>query len=161
LERVGGEDNRNHNQQQKGWNPQMTVVTRTLHIKTKANIGIHDITIQVQDILEKTELLNGVMILFCPGSTGALSTIEYEPGLVQDLPNALERIAPRGGAYSHHQTWGDDNGSGHVRAALIGPSLTVPFVRRMLTLGRWQQIVFIECDTRDRERRLVVQVIGE
>jgi len=139
----------------------MTVATGELRIETKANGGMSDLTNQVQDLVTKTGLREGIVVLFCPGSTGALSTVEYEPGLKKDIPNALERIAPKDRDYAHHATWGDDNGPGHVKATLLGPDLTVPFTKGILTLGTWQQIVFIECDTRGRERKLVVQIIGE
>jgi secondary thiamine-phosphate synthase enzyme len=139
----------------------MTVVTRNIDVKTKADGGMVDITGQVQGCVLDSRLKNGVAVIFCPGSTGALSTVEYEPGLMKDIPLALERIAPRDQYYFHHETWHDDNGRGHVRATFLGPDLTVPFTNGQLTLGTWQQIVFIECDTRDRNRKLVVQVIGD
>jgi len=139
----------------------MTVVTKHIQVKTEADLGMVDLTGKVQDCVTESKLEDGVAVIFCPGSTGAVSTIEYEPGLLKDVPDALERIAPRKGRYAHHETWHDDNGSGHVKATLLGPSLSVPFAKGRLILGQWQQIVFIECDTRDRERRLVVQVIGE
>ena len=101
------------------------------------------------------------MTLFCPGSTAGLTTIEFEPGVVYDLKQVLDEITPPDRDYRHHQRWGDDNGRSHIRAALIGPSLTVPFVDGRLTLGTWQQIVFCEFDTGARTRKLVVQVMGE
>jgi secondary thiamine-phosphate synthase enzyme len=96
-----------------------------------------------------------------PGSTGSVTTTEFEPGAFTDLPAALQRIAPREAEYAHHLTWGDDNGRSHVRASILGPSLTVPFTDGRLLLGTWQQIVFIELDTRPRRRRVVVQMLGE
>jgi len=139
----------------------MAVFTKNISLKSKADGGMHDITKDVQRIVSESKINNGIAVIFCPGSTGAVSTVEYEPGLLKDIPEALERIAPAGVDYAHHQTWGDDNGRGHVRATLIGPDLTVPLVKGKLTLGTWQQIVFMELDTRDRERSLVVQVMGE
>ena len=139
----------------------MTVFTKELRIKTDAYVGIHDITENVQVLLEETHMRDGIAVVFCQGSTGAITTMEYEPGLIQDMPEALERVAPKAGEYAHHKTWGDDNGSGHVRASLVGPSLAVPFVSGRLMLGRWQHIVFLECDSRSRDRRLVIQIIGE
>jgi secondary thiamine-phosphate synthase enzyme len=99
--------------------------------------------------------------VFCPGATGGLTTIEYESGVIADLQQVLDEIAPADRDYRHHLRWGDDNGSSHIRAALIGPSLSVPFVDGHLTLGTWQQIVFLDFDTRARSRRLVVQIVGE
>ena len=139
----------------------MTVVTSEINIKTTANGGMVDLTIQVQKCVADSKLTNGIVVLFCPGSTGALSTVEYEPGLQQDIPKALDRLAPKTEPYTHHETWGDDNGPGHVKATILGPDLTVPFVNKKLTLGTWQQIVFIECDTRNRNRKIIVQIIGE
>jgi len=101
-----------------------------------------------------------VLTAFVPGSTGALTTIEYEPGLLEDIPALFEKIAPRDFPYRHHETWHDDNGSAHLRAALVGPSISVPFVQGRLTLGTWQQLVLVDFDTRPRRRRLVVQIIG-
>jgi secondary thiamine-phosphate synthase enzyme len=118
-----------------------------------------DITRLVRDVVSATAVLEGVATVFVVGSTAAVTTIEYEPGLTHDLPAALERIAPRDGAYRHEQTWNDDNGHSHIRASLIGPSLTIPVVDGKLPLGTWQQIVLLEFDTRARERQVVVQVI--
>jgi secondary thiamine-phosphate synthase enzyme len=139
----------------------VTVVTKDIQVKTKADGGMVDITGGVAECVAESGLSNGAVVVFCPGSTGALSTVEYEPGLMKDIPAALERIAPREEYYLHHETWHDDNGRGHVGATFLGPDITVPFVDGRLTLGTWQQIVFIECDTRDRNRKLVVQVIGD
>ncbi len=139
----------------------MTVVTDHIELKTIADGGMHDITEEVQQCVSKSGLQNGVAVVFCPGSTGAISTVEFEPGLQKDIPLALERIAPSGQHYFHHETWHDDNGRGHVRATLIGPDISVPFIKGQLTLGTWQQIVFIECDTKNRNRKLIVQVVGE
>ncbi|MFH1055861.1 MAG: secondary thiamine-phosphate synthase enzyme YjbQ [Candidatus Altiarchaeota archaeon] len=139
----------------------MTVITKELRINTKGDGGMTDITGGVQMLVTESKLKNGIAVVFCPGSTGALSTVEYEPGLLKDVPAALERMVPKGQHYNHHGTWGDDNGPGHVKATILGPDLTIPFTNGRLTLGQWQQITFIECDTKDRERKLVVQIIGE
>jgi len=139
----------------------MTVVSKSISLNTKADGGMADITGMVQDCVSESKLKNGIAVVFCPGSTGAVSTVEYEPGLMKDIPAALDRIAPRSQYYFHHETWNDDNGRGHVAATIIGPDLTVPFTDGRLTLGTWQQIVFIECDTRGRNRKLLVQIIGE
>jgi secondary thiamine-phosphate synthase enzyme len=103
----------------------------------------------------------GIICIFVPGSTGSLITIEYEPGLKKDFPKALEKIAPRDIHYEHHETWHDDNGRSHVKASLIGPSLTIPFQKGKLIHGTWQQIVFMELDTQSRSRTLIVQIVGE
>jgi len=137
------------------------VITKELHLQTQGHTEVQDITRQVEELVRGTDLRAGVVILFCPGSTGGLTTIEYESGAVSDLRQVLDEIAPPDRDYRHHQRWGDDNGSAHVRAALVGPSLTVPFVEGRLTLGTWQQIVFLDFDTRPRSRRLVAQVMGE
>jgi len=139
----------------------MTVYTGRIKINTKSDGGMTDVTGDVQDIVDSSRIKDGITVVFCPGSTGALSTVEYEPGLVKDLPEVMNRIAPRDGEYAHHATWHDDNGSGHVKASIIGPDITVPVENRRLLLGRWQQIVFIEFDTKDRERELTVKVMGE
>jgi secondary thiamine-phosphate synthase enzyme len=139
----------------------MTVVTKYVSIETKADGGMVDVTGEVRSRVCESGLTRGIAVVFCPGSTGALSTVEYEPGLVKDVPAALERLAPGRMTYAHHETWHDDNGAGHVKATIIGPSITIPFEDKTLTLGQWQQIVFIECDTKDRQRRLIVQMIGE
>lgn len=139
----------------------MAVETRTIELKTKADGGMHDLTDDTRKALADTGLEDGTVTLFCPGSTGTISTVEYEPGLIQDVPAALSRIAPPGIEYRHHETWHDDNGRGHVKATIMGPGITVPFIEGSLSLGTWQQIVFIECDTRDRNRRIILQFIGE
>ena len=139
----------------------MTVKTKQLSIRTRGEGDILDITREVAKSVAETKFNNGIVTVFVPGSTGALSTIEYEPGLLKDLPNMLERIAPKNLMYEHEKRWHDGNGHSHVRASLIGPSLTVPFTNRKLTLGTWQQIIFIELDVRSRVRNLVLQIIGE
>jgi len=139
----------------------LTVKTKQLSIRTRGEGDILDITREVAKSVAETKFNNGIVTVFVPGSTGALSTIEYEPGLLKDLPNMLERIAPKNLMYEHEKRWHDGNGHSHVRASLIGPSLTVPFTNRKLTLGTWQQIIFIELDVRSRVRNLVLQIIGE
>jgi secondary thiamine-phosphate synthase enzyme len=137
------------------------VITRDLHVRTAGYTDVHDITSLVQAQVTNAGLGSGIVTVFCPGSTGGLTTIEYESGVVADLQEALETLAPEDRDYLHHRRWGDDNGSAHIRAALVGPSLTVPFVAGKLTLGTWQQIVFLDFDTTPRARKLVVQVMGE
>jgi secondary thiamine-phosphate synthase enzyme len=137
------------------------VITQELELRTRGHCDIQDITSQVSGVVRDSGLQAGVVTVFCPGSTGGLTTIEYENGALADLRQVFDEIAPPDRNYRHHLRWGDDNGQSHVRAALIGPSLTVPFVGGRLTLGTWQQIVFLDFDTRSRSRRLVVQVMGE
>lgn len=139
----------------------MTVKTKRLSIHTRGEGDILDITEQVAEVVAETKLKNGIVTVFVPGSTGVISTIEYEPGLLKDFPNMLERIAPKNLVYEHEKRWHDGNGHSHVRASLIGPSLTLPFVDRKLTLGTWQQIIFMELDVHSRVRNLVLQIIGE
>ena len=137
------------------------VFTRELHVHTAGHTDVHDITFLVQAQVSDSGLRAGIVTVFCPGSTGGLTTIEYESGVVADLQEMLEALAPEERDYRHHRRWGDDNGSAHIRAALVGPSLTVPFVAGRLTLGTWQQIVLLDFDTTPRARKLVVQVMGE
>ncbi len=139
----------------------MTVKTKQLSIHTRGEGDILDVTSAVADAVVETKLKNGIVTVFVPGSTGALTTIEYEPGLLKDLPDMLERVAPRNLVYEHEKRWHDGNGHSHVRASLIGPSLTVPFSNGRLTLGTWQQIIFMELDARSRSRNLILQIIGE
>ncbi len=139
----------------------MTVITKTLSFQTKGENDILDITQEVIQAINTTKLDNGIAVIFVPGATGALTTIEYEPGLLIDLPNILEKIAPKNFLYEHEKRWHDGNGHSHVRASLIGPSITVPFVKGNLTLGTWQQIVFLELDARSRRRKIILQIIGE
>src|SRR5881396_252194 len=134
----------------------MTVESDSLNLHTRYEGEILDITEKIQAIVAKGNIRNGVAFLFVPGSTAALTTLEYEPGLLVDLPSMLETIAPKAGTYEH-----DRNCHSHVRAALLGPDLFVPIRDKSLVLGTWQQIVFIELDVRSRDRTLVVQLIGE
>ena len=137
------------------------VISREIHLRTRGHTSIEDITARVQAAVAESGLAAGIVTVFCPGSTAGLTTIEYEDGVVFDLQQVLDEIVPPDRAYKHHLRWGDDNGSAHIRSALIGPSLTVPFVAGRLALGTWQQIVFLDFDTGPRARRLVVQVMGE
>ena len=139
----------------------MKIINEHITFDTKGHSDIIDITQQVQQKIRNSGLNNGSVLIFVPGATGALTTIEYEPGLVSDLQDALERIAPQGLEYAHNLKWGDGNGHSHVRASLMGPDLTVPFVDGKMTLGTWQQIIFIDLDNRSRSRKLVVQITGE
>ena len=139
----------------------MTVITKNIYVETKADVDLIDITSHVSAVLKSSGVKEGIATIFVPGATGSVSTIEYEPGLLKDIPKALERIAPSGIEYEHHKTWGCDNGKSHVRATFLGPCLVVPFINSKLILGTWQQIVFMDFDTKARKRKLIVQVMGE
>jgi secondary thiamine-phosphate synthase enzyme len=137
------------------------VISDAISLSTKGFCDIQDITSSVSAIVGKSRVQNGMVTIFCKGSTGAVTTIEYESGVLEDLKKAIERLAPSNIPYAHDQRWGDGNGFSHVRAALLGPSLTVPILQGSLALGTWQQIVFIDFDNRGRRRNIVVQVMGE
>jgi len=139
----------------------MSVFYDEINIKTKGEVDIIDITSDIQNVIDKSKINNGLVCVFVPGSTGTITTIEYEPGLKKDFPRALQKIAPKGEYYNHHETWHDDNGHSHVRASLMGPSVTIPVKDGSLLHGTWQQIVFIELDTSSRNRKIIVQLIGE
>ena len=140
----------------------MTVSSYTLKLGTHGNNHILDVTEELQATVRDCGVRCGQLTALVVGSTGALSTLEYEPGLVKsDIAAALERIAPEEGYYAHEETWHDDNGHSHVRACLIGPSLALPIVEGTLPLGTWQQVVLLDFDTRPRNRRIVVTIIGE
>ncbi len=137
------------------------VIAKSIKLNTHGETDIIDITRKVERLLSDTKLKNGVVTIFVPGSTGGLTTIEYEPGVVDDLKSAFERVAPRDGHYAHNARWGDGNGFSHVRASMLGPSINVPFSNGKLTLGTWQQIIFTDFDNRSRSRELILQFIGE
>ena len=139
----------------------MELVTDRVHVSTRGNDDVVDLTSQVQALVDRHRLRHGQVLAFVSGSTAGLTTIEYEPGLVQDLPAAFERVAPRSAGYRHHERWGDDNGHSHVRASLLGPSLVVPVEGGRLLLGTWQQMVLVDFDTRARQRDVVVQLWGQ
>jgi secondary thiamine-phosphate synthase enzyme len=138
----------------------MSVETKELHFDTQGEVEIVDITEKVNRELRASDIEAGIVTIFVPGATGAVTTIEYEPGLLEDLPTALERLFPKGIAYEHEYRWHDGNGHSHVRASFLGPSLTVPFKDKTLLLGTWQQIVFIELDNKRRSRRIILQILG-
>ncbi len=139
----------------------MAVVTKSFNIKTKGDTDILDITAQVGKALKETALKDGILTVFVPGSTAGITTTEYEPGMLQDLPATFEKLIPKGGDYKHNLTWGDGNGYAHVRAALLKSFFTVPFVDGKMILGTWQQIILVDFDNRRRQREITVQVIGE
>ena len=138
----------------------MHIATTRQYIATKGQGDAHDLTHAVAAAVAAAGANAGIAVVFVVGSTAAITTIEFEPGAISDLNALLERLAPRAAEYRHHLRWGDDNGSSHVRAALLGPSVSVPIAERTLILGTWQQIMLLECDTQPREREVVIQVVG-
>ncbi|MFW9935895.1 MAG: secondary thiamine-phosphate synthase enzyme YjbQ [Candidatus Thorarchaeota archaeon] len=139
----------------------MTVYTSEMKVETNGEPSIIDVTNLVTQHVERSTIRSGLVTVFCTGSTAAITTIEYEPGLLKDLPAAMERFAPRDAVYEHHLRWQDGNGHSHVRAAIIGPSLTIPIIDGKMPLGTWQQIALLELDIRPRTRQLIIQVIGD
>ena len=137
------------------------IATDSVPVRTRGEGEMVDLTSRVQDVVARHGFREGHALVFVSGSTAALTTVEFEPGLVRDLPEAFERFAPRDHPYHHEETWGDGNGHSHVRASLLGPSLSVPFKDGRLMLGTWQQIVLIDFDNRSRQRDIVVQLSGE
>ena len=140
----------------------MTVQTHEFEVSTRGNNHVVNITEEVERCLTGGRILSGTVTVFVVGSTAGITTTEFEPGLANhDLEAAFEGIAPQNGTYLHEQTWHDDNGHSHVRASLLGPSITLPLIDRRLPIGTWQQIVLLDFDTRPRQRRIIVQVLGE
>lgn len=137
------------------------VATHTQNVSTSGQGDAHDLTRMVAKAVSGSDIASGIVTVFVVGSTAGITTIEFEPGAVHDLNAVFESLAPRDGTYRHHLKWGDDNGSSHVRAALLGPSVTIPFTRGKLLLGTWQQIMLMEFDTGPRERDVIVQIVGE
>jgi secondary thiamine-phosphate synthase enzyme len=130
-------------------------------LQSRGHCDVKDVTSALQEALAKTGLREGQAMVFVAGSTAGVTTVEFEPGLVKDLGEFFQKIIPEGPDYHHHDTWGDDNGSSHIRAALLKPSLTIPFSSGHLLLGTWQQVVVIDFDTRSRRRKVIFQLIGE
>lgn len=139
----------------------MKIINEKIILKTKGNPDLIDITSRISGILESSGLKSGSLTCFVIGSTAAITTFEYEPGLVEDVRALYEKLVPKSKDYCHDATWGDANGFSHLRAALTGPSLSIPFERGKLMLGTWQQVVLAEFDNRPRERKIVIQLIGE
>lgn len=137
------------------------VITKTINLSTEGNTEIIDITKDVVKCLAQSKLSTGTVVVFNPGSTGGLTTLEYEKGVIKDVQESFEKIAPKEEDYAHNTKWGDGNGFSHVRSALLGPSLSVPFSNGKLMLGTWQQIVFVDFDNRPRQREIIVQIMGE
>ncbi|MDX1415056.1 MAG: secondary thiamine-phosphate synthase enzyme YjbQ [Candidatus Promineifilaceae bacterium] len=139
----------------------MGVRTHTIELMTRGNAQMLDITDEISKGVDDSDFTNGIVTVFCPSATSALTTIEYESGCLEDLERLFDEIIPSDHHYAHNARWGDGNGHSHVRAALLGPSLTIPFVESRLTLGTWQQVIFVDFDNRSRQRRLIMQLIGE
>ncbi|AYK15899.1 MAG: secondary thiamine-phosphate synthase enzyme YjbQ [Methanosarcina flavescens] len=139
----------------------MPIETREITVTGKEDCGIVDITKMVSEEVRKSKINSGIVTLFCIGSTGAITTMEFEPNLSKDVSEILDKLIPLDEDYHHHKTWGDYNGGSHLRALLVGPDLTVPFIEKNLTLGTWQQIVYINFDRIEKVRKIVLQIIGE
>jgi len=139
----------------------MTITAKEITFQTKGNYDVLDITLQVSREVEKSGVSDGIVTLFICGSTAGITTIEYEPGLVKDFGGMWDRVVPRGMPYEHDKAWGDGNGHSHVRASMLGASLTIPVVNKKLTLGTWQQIIFVDFDNRPRSRKILLQFLGD
>ena len=139
----------------------MSVYSLSIGVSTIGNCDIHDITEAIISSVNQTDIKDGIVTVFCPSATSGLTTIEYEPGCLSDLQRLFDEIIDPQQPYAHNQRWGDGNGHSHVRAALLGPSITIPFNNQRLTLGTWQQVIYVDFDVRPRNRNLVVQVIGD
>ncbi|MFQ5891347.1 MAG: secondary thiamine-phosphate synthase enzyme YjbQ [Candidatus Methanofastidiosia archaeon] len=139
----------------------MKIQTKELSFKTKGEVEILNITEKVNKKLSESDVEGGIVTIFTMSSTSAITTLEYEPGLIQDLPETLERLFPKNISYGHEEMWHDGNGHSHVRAAFLKPSLVVPFKNKKMMLGTWQQIIFCELDNKRRSRRVVLQILGE
>ena len=139
----------------------MNVSTLEISVPTKGNADMIDITDRIQKLIIENGFEEGNATVFVPGATGGITTIEFEPGLQKDLPDFFEKLAPRDAIYKHDETWHDGNGHSHVRASMLGPSLTIPFENNKLILGKWQQVVLLDFDTKPRDRRIIIQLIGK
>jgi len=137
------------------------VITGELNLRTQGNGDTLDMTAKVEKFILDSKLTNGIVTVFVNGSTAGVTTIEFEPGVVGDFNKLWERLAPKNITYDHNEKWGDGNGYAHVRASLLGASLTIPFIDRKMALGTWQQIILVDFDNRPRQRTVVVQVMGE
>ncbi len=137
------------------------IETSSIQFETNGDGDVIDLTSRVVEIVKNSGITRGVVTVFIPGSTAGITTIEHEPGLLRDLPEFFEKIIPRGPTYHHDATWGDGNGFSHIRAALVGPSLSIPLSSGRMILGTWQQIVLLDFDNRPRSREVVIQIVGE
>ena len=141
--------------------PNMKVVSDTIKLQTEGEGDMIDMTSQLSNIVKESKIKNGTVTIFVLGSTAAVTTIEYESGLIHDFPVMLSRLVPKDIEYEHDNTWHDGNGHSHVRSSLIGPSITIPIIHGKLTLGTWQQVVLLEMDTRSRNRTVILQIMGK
>lgn len=141
--------------------PNMKVVSDTIKLQTKGEGDMIDMTSQLSNIVKESKIKNGAVTIFVSGSTAAVTTIEYESGLIHDFPEMLSRIVPKDLEYEHDNTWQDGNGHSHIRSSLIGPNITIPIIDGKLTLGTWQQVVLLEMDTRSRNRTVILQIMGQ
>jgi secondary thiamine-phosphate synthase enzyme len=139
----------------------MPVKSGNISLNTHGNTDIYNITKELENLVVDSGLKSGTLTVFCPSSTSGLTTVEFEPGAVADLKRMFEELVPSKREYAHNATWEDGNGHSHMRASLLGPSLTIPFISNTLTLGTWQQVVYVDFDIRPRSRELVVQMLGE
>jgi secondary thiamine-phosphate synthase enzyme len=139
----------------------MQVKLNHIFLTTGGNTEIIDITQKVSDCINSSMLSSGLVTIFCPSSTSGVTTLEFEPGVLQDLKRIFNELVPSDNTYLHNESWHDGNGHSHIRAALLKASLTVPLVSGRMTLGTWQQIVFVDFDTRARKREIIVQIMGE
>ncbi len=139
----------------------MPVETKYFEINTEGNCDVLDITDYISDALDESEISNGTITVFVPGSTAGVTTIEYESGAVRDLKEVFSRLVPENEYYAHNARWGDGNGHSHIRASILGPSLSIPFSSSRLILGTWQQVILVDFDNRQRKREIILQIIGE
>lgn len=139
----------------------MSVKLNHIFLATRGDTDIIDITQQITECINSSQLMNGIVTVFCPSSTSAVTTIEYEPGVVQDLKRIINKVVPKDDSYLHDEAWHDGNGYSHIRAALLKASITIPLVDGKMTLGTWQQVVYIDFDNRPRKREIIVQIVGE
>ena len=139
----------------------MPIKTGSISLNARGNIDVHDITGELVQIVLESGMKSGTATVFCPSSTSGLTTVEFEPGAVADLKRMFDELIPSNRDYAHNETWDDGNGHSHMRSSLLGPSLTIPFVEKTLTLGTWQQVIYVDFDIRPRHRELVVQIMGE
>jgi secondary thiamine-phosphate synthase enzyme len=139
----------------------MPVKTASISLHTHGNTDIQDITRELVRLVGHSGLSSGTLTVFCPSSTSGLTTVEFEPGALADLKRMFEELVPSNREYAHNATWDDGNGHSHMRASLLGPSISIPFVEKTLTLGTWQQVIYVDFDIRPRQRELVVQMVGE
>jgi secondary thiamine-phosphate synthase enzyme len=139
----------------------MAIKSKEIIVQTTSKTDVIDITLEIHKVIAGLGIEDGIVILFVPGSTASLTTIEYESGVINDLKKAIDRIAPQDIYYEHNERWGDGNGYAHVRASLLGPSLHLPLIDGKLALGVWQQIVLLDFDNRPRQRQVIIQIMGE